>query len=134
MTCSSFHAKSLLKYSLRMTMCVASFLVPIIEYLMQKIKQYSEIGIFYYIGHIISHFGDINLFFPSSAINPCITQIQIARICIWVFFSVHFFHNCHGIGEVTKSGRNRKAQNVPFKPRKSFMRVIERQEAPRKGW
>ncbi len=41
------------------------------------------------------------------SIKPCITQIQIARIGVWVFFvfSVHFFLNCHGTGEDTKEKR-----------------------------
>ena len=41
-------------------MRAASFLILIIEYLMQKIKEYSEIGTFYNIGHIVSRFGDIS--------------------------------------------------------------------------
>ena len=40
-----------------MTMRAASFLILIIEYLMQKIKKYSELGIFYFISHIVFYFG-----------------------------------------------------------------------------
>nr|DAU33699.1 MAG TPA: hypothetical protein [Bacteriophage sp.] len=51
------------------------------------------------------------------------------------YFSVHFSRNCHGTSEDTKeSGLNRELQNSPFKPHESVMGLIERQEAPRKGW